>query len=114
MVLRRDTGWLDRTKRHSTHRYRTNEGTTGAVDYEHSGIASSRVDRPDLEPGDTVFVGLVWSGDNWVASRVERQPFEEVGDTVRNTVVGTGTETARFEYGIEQYFVPEGSGRVVE
>jgi len=109
MVLQRDTGWLDRTKRHGTHRYRTNEGTTGALDYEHSGIASSRVDRLDLEPGDTVFVGLVRS-----ASRVERQPFEEVGDTVRGTVVGTGTETARFEYGIEQYFVPEGSERVVE
>jgi uncharacterized membrane-anchored protein len=56
----------------------------------------------------------VRSGDNWFGWRVERQPFEEEGGMIRGTAVGTGTETVRFEYAIEQYFVPEGSGRVVE
>lgn len=84
------------------------------LDYEISTIESNRVDRLYLEAGDTVFVGLVRSGDNWVISRVERHPFEEVGAIIRGTVVRAGTETVRVEYGIEQYFVPEGSGGVVE
>ncbi len=84
------------------------------LDYEIATIEMDRVERLNLEPGDAVFVGLVPRGDTWVAGRVERQTFDGVDDVIRGTVVRSGTETVRVEYGIEQYFVPEGRGRVVE
>jgi uncharacterized membrane-anchored protein len=84
------------------------------LDYEIATIETNRADRPFLEPGDTVFVELVPRGDTWIAGRVAWQPFDGVEEMIRGTVVRAGTETVQVEYGIEQYFVPEGRGQVVE
>lgn len=84
------------------------------LDYEISTVETNRADRLLLEPNDTVYVELVQRGETWVAGRLERQPFDGVDAVIRGIVVRAGTETVQVDYGIEQYFLPEGRGRVVE
>lgn len=84
------------------------------LDYEVATLEMNQAERLFLEPGDTVFVELVRGGDVWVAGRVERQPVDGAERVIRGTVVRAGAETVQIEYGIEQYFVPEGRGHVVE
>lgn len=84
------------------------------LDYEIAIVETNRTERLFLETGDAVFVELIQSGDTWVAGRVGRQPFDGAERFIRGTVVRAGTDTVHVEYGIEEYFVPEGRGRVVE
>jgi uncharacterized membrane-anchored protein len=84
------------------------------LEYEISTVPAHRADPLFLERGDTVFVELVPRGNIWVAGRVTGQPQEGLDPSIRGTVVRVGPETIRVRYGIEQYFVPEGRGHVVE
>ena len=65
--------------------------------------------------GEIVYVHLVQRGDVWVATGVarERNPDWDVAikGKVRSTTPGSVLE---MEYGIENYFVPEGEGREIE
>ena len=76
-----------------------------------------------VDQGDTIFVTLQPKGDEWIAVAVARErPFNVPGGIpVRGTVVSVDSSVAtlppdrvRVDYGIESYFVPEGTGREIE
>ncbi len=66
------------------------------------------------EPGDTVYVHLVERAGHWVAIDVLPSARGDWSTTIRGTVVTAGEARLTVEYGIEEYFVPAGSGLVVE
>jgi uncharacterized membrane-anchored protein len=85
--------------------------------YEISTIGTAGLDSSvaDLKRGDTVYVALVEGGDgHWVVSDVATAPDESWGRFLRGTVVGIAPHAVDVEYGIEQYFVPEGEGLAIE
>lgn len=109
-----------------------------ALNYEISRIEVGRLegDRQFL-PGDRVYVTLKPEGDDWVAETVSHRPpaatslapedrfLRATVDYVyeapeRTGARGGGREcpapctTVTLKYGIESYFVPEGTGRALE
>ena len=71
----------------------------------------------DLKRGDAVYVALIErGGGHWVVSDVATAPDESWGRFLRGTVVGIAPQGGgiEVEYGIEQYFVPEGEGLAIE
>jgi len=69
-----------------------------------------------LQNGDTAYVRLEKSGDVWAAVQVSNQRAD--ADKWAVFIAGEVTRiinlTAVLDYGIEQYFVPEGQGLVIQ
>ncbi len=89
-------------------------------DYMNLRYSISRIDTDllsspgELEGGDTVYVHLEQkpSDKTWKAVSVTKErPANEV--SMRGKVTAVGSGMIGVKYGIEQYFIPEGSGRNV-
>jgi uncharacterized membrane-anchored protein len=75
-------------------------------------LRSSYIAR--VYPGSTVYVGLEQRGQFWEAVSLD-DISPPAGLFIKGTVrERTGQPTFRVEYGIESYFVPEGTGRRIE
>lgn len=66
-----------------------------------------------IPPGETVFVVLRPDGDLWVPARVETERPGRDETFIRGTVREAG-RSLRVDYGIDSYYVPEGTGRPLE
>lgn len=66
----------------------------------------------EFVPGQTVYVGLEKREKYWEAVSLGRRP--PTGTFLRGTVVSRAETSMRVSYGIESYFVPEGTGRRIE
>jgi uncharacterized membrane-anchored protein len=91
----------------------------------------SRIDNrdaaadPDLGYGDTVYVAIADGTDGWQATALRSEP-PAAGTFIRGTVGGVtvesgddcppiaGCRTYAVDYNLEQFFVPEGTGREIE
>jgi uncharacterized membrane-anchored protein len=72
-----------------------------------------------FDVGDTVYVSLEPRGDVWQATDVgDTLPTVDAGPYIRGRVTRAdrvqGRPSLDVEYGIESYFVPEGTGREIE
>lgn len=72
-----------------------------------------------FDVGDTVYVTLERQGDVWTAGDVRAtSPAADAGPYIRGRVTSAdraqGRPSLQVEYGIESYFVPEGTGREIE
>ena len=65
-------------------------------------------------PGETVWIPLHPAGDVWEAGEPTDVPSDEGGPYIMGRVTSAAGGVLRVEYGIEQYFVPEGRGRAIE
>lgn len=80
---------------------------------------------PDINWGDTVFVAIEEDADGWRATALRRERPDS-GTFIRGTVTNLtseqggecppilGCETYDIDYNLEQFFVPEGTGREIE
>jgi uncharacterized membrane-anchored protein len=93
------------------------------LNYDVSRIDLGTVDGDDqMDYNDTVFVTLVPDGPVWKAVAVTRgHPFAAPGGiplraTVQNidTPVEGKPPVVRLTYGVESYFVPQGTGKAIE
>ncbi len=96
-----------------------------AFQYAISNINPSFFDDPRIKNGDFVYVGLRQTGKYWVAKRVykSRPPDGEIfiKGKVLNGTVQPQDDVFSFDrfsgsrvqivYGIEEYFIPEGTGQ---
>jgi uncharacterized membrane-anchored protein len=62
--------------------------------------------------GDRVYVGLAQQGDIWDAVSASHSPPD--GLYIKGRVTRAWRTGLDIEYGIESYFVPEGSGHIIE
>ncbi len=84
------------------------QGDYAILDYE---IADLPVFLNQLSVGDTVYVELVQEQDVWVASYYS----EWLSDIEEETFIkGRVDRRGHLDFGIGTYFVPEGTGRVIE
>lgn len=70
-----------------------------------------------FQEGETIYVLLEESGGVWRAAGAEHEPPRDAQPFIRGQVTRVSSATARtvdVEYGIESYFVPEGTGRAIE
>ena len=72
-----------------------------------------------FDVGDAVYVSLERQGDVWQATDVgDTPPAADAGPYIRGRVTradrAQGRPSLEIEYGIESYFVPEGTGREIE
>ncbi len=70
-------------------------------------------DLSDLE-GETIYVELKQKGDIWAPKKVLVEKPEEGVLFIKGKVISTESNRLKAEYGIEQYFVPEGTGLEME
>lgn len=96
------------------------------LSYDISQVDSAAVaGDDDFTWGDTIYVTIAESDDDWRATAIGHEPPGE-GTFLRGTVTGVSTgsgegcasvgdcQTYMIDYGIEQFFVPEGTGREIE
>ena len=86
------------------------QGDYAILDYE---IAELPADLDDLPPGSAVYVRLAESDGVWhaAAHHTGRQSPPDDGKTyIRGEVAARG----RLDFGIGTYFVPEGTGHIIE
>ncbi len=83
------------------------QGDYAILDYE---IAAPPGYLGDLRAGETVFVVLRESPDAWYAA--DYRLHEPGGGDVY--IRGTVDDRGRLDFGIGTYFVPEGTGRIIE
>jgi uncharacterized membrane-anchored protein len=67
----------------------------------------SRMDTAGIASGSSVYVGLVPEGDYHVASGIWTEQPEGL------FIKGTLKDNGRIEYGIESFFIPEGTGNSI-
>ncbi len=94
------------------------------LSYDISRLDLAKLDGDDaMTYGETVFVTLVPDGETWKAVAIKRErPFEVQGgialrgkaDWVDGPSGGTAPQHIGVNYGIESYFVPQGTGKVIE
>lgn len=84
------------------------------LQYEISTIQGFDVIRLNTKPGDTVYVRLAEHNGVWVEDGIGRRPFDEFDTMIRGTVTRVSHDQMWVEYGIEQYFVPEGRGHEIQ
>jgi uncharacterized membrane-anchored protein len=70
----------------------------------------------ELSPGDVIYVGLARRGDHWVAASASPSSKRPAHPYLRGRVRWGALDRGdvNVEYGIETYFVPEGTGRAIE
>ena len=83
------------------------QGDYAILDYE---IAELPDYLLDARPGDIAYVLLQESPESWYAINYQRG--EPVGRSVY--IQGRVDERGRLDFGIGTYFVPEGTGRIIE
>jgi uncharacterized membrane-anchored protein len=96
------------------------------LSYDISRIESPEVDSdPTINWGDTVYVTIEEGADGWQAAALNRQR-PEGGTFLRGTITDVtseqggdcppilGCQTYTVDYNLEQFFVPEGTGREIE
>ena len=83
------------------------QGDYAMLDYEIAALPESLFDVP---AGTTVYVVLRECGDVWCASHYE--VFQPPPDDV--FICGVTNQRGRLEFGIDTYFVPEGTGHIIE
>lgn len=91
-------------------------------DYVVLNYAISRIDVKTLDgddsfsSGEVAFVTMQKQGEDWKAVAIKRgQPLMVQGGVpIRATVQYADGTWANLTYGIESYFVPEGTGRAIE
>ena len=96
------------------------------LSYDISRIESPEVDSdPEINWGDTVYVTIEEGADGWQATALNRQR-PEGGTFLRGTITDVtgeqggdcppilGCRTYTVDYNLEQFFVPEGTGREIE
>ncbi len=91
-------------------------------DYVVLSYAISRIDTQTLEgedrfsSGDTVFVTMQKQGEDWKAVGIRSgvPMMVQGGVPVRATVQYADGSSINLTYGIESYFVPEGTGKAIE
>lgn len=94
------------------------------LSYDISRLDLAKLDGDDaMTYGDIVFVTLVREGDAWKPVAVRRgRPFEVQGgialkgkvDSVERADSNAPPQAVRVSYGIESYFVPQGTGKEIE
>jgi uncharacterized membrane-anchored protein len=94
------------------------------LNYDISSLDLTKLDGEDrFAYGDTIFVTLVPAGETWNAVAVKRaSPFAVPGGVALRGKIesfdGAGpqgtSQSARVSYGVESYFVPQGTGKVIE
>ena len=84
------------------------QGDYAILDYE---IASLPAYLQQLDVGDTVYVGLRSGPEIWTASGYTVARSGVVGDIF---IKGRVDRRGHADFGIGTYFVPEGTGRIVE
>lgn len=62
--------------------------------------------------GDRIYVGLMQQGDVWDVRSASQSPPD--GLYIKGRVTEIRPDSLDVEYGIESYFVPEGSGSIIE
>ena len=85
------------------------QGDYAILDYE---IAELPPRLADLPPGATVYVTLAESAGAWPA--VAYQPDHPPPDDGATYIRGEVNARRRLDFGIGAYFVPEGTGRIIE
>ncbi len=93
------------------------------LNYEISRLDVKTVEGEDkFAPGDTAYVALRQEGAHWKAASISHAPQASAQDiaVIRATVrymddpSDTGPVNVNLDYGIESYFVPQGTGHVIE
>ncbi|MTI44467.1 putative membrane-anchored protein [Roseibium hamelinense] len=68
-----------------------------------------------LSPGDAVFVQLKADDDGvYSAQSMSRSPAGEGTPEIEGKVTGTSGDAYRIDYGIDAFFLPEGTGKQIE
>ena len=83
------------------------QGDYAILDYEIAEVPAHLAEQP---AGGTVYVTLVECGDVWCAAQHTRSKPESADVYIRG-VVGVNH---RLDFGIGTYFVPEGTGHIIE
>jgi len=83
------------------------QGDYAVLDYEIAEVPAHLAEQP---AGDTVYVVLVECGDVWCAAQHTRSKPESADVYIRG-VIGVNR---RLDFGIGTYFVPEGTGDIIE
>ena len=87
------------------------QGDYAILDYE---IASLPPRLADLPPGASVYVIIEDGGDVWRAVDYTRQRPAGDGDDSVTYIRGRVSPGRRLDFGIGAYFVPEGTGHIIE
>jgi uncharacterized membrane-anchored protein len=81
--------------------------------FQYSNVSNVFSDNQQIKNGDTVYVTLEQSGNYWIAKDVQKtKPFG--GEIALKGKVSSGSSNGyniHVLYGIEQYFIPEGTGQ---
>jgi uncharacterized membrane-anchored protein len=88
-------------------------------DYVILNYTISRIDREkwrerSYQPGEQIYVTLRPRGRFWDAEQVSQTAPGDSALFLRGKVTHAAGDTLRVEYGIESYFVPEGTGHELE
>ena len=83
------------------------QGDYAILDYEIAEVPAHLAQQP---AGATVYVVLMECGDVWCASAYTRSNPDSTDVYIRGAISVDG----RLDFGIGTYFVPEGTGRVIE
>ena len=86
------------------------------LNYDISNLDPAKLDGEDkFESADTVYVTLVNKGETWEAAAIAHKPFAiQGGIPLRGKVQYANDNSLRVEYGVESYYVPEGTGHTIE
>lgn len=93
------------------------------LSYDISRLDPTKIEGDDkFDYGEKVLVTLIQSGDTWTATAIARgkpvlvQGGVVIGGTVQTFDVNEAGQTTSVSvtYGIESYFVPEGTGHAIE
>jgi uncharacterized membrane-anchored protein len=81
--------------------------------YEISNLDSSLFNYSPIKEGDTVYVPLIQQGEYWRAGfGVQKtKPISEEGIFIRGKVASSSGNIIHIIYGIEDYFIPEGTAQ---
>jgi uncharacterized membrane-anchored protein len=90
------------------------------LSYAISSLDTSKLDGEDkFMSGDTIYVTLAQANGEWTAAAVGHRPIAAQGGVALKGTVQSANDSGtaaqlRVDYGIESYFVPEGTGRTIE